>query len=104
MKKGISVTKEELDAVEDKVFGNKKGFVAFKQSLEVGQVITEDLLVVIGAVHGLLHSGLTRHALCVLVQAAAGKGPGGRPKYSIDEVSDMLDVLASLNQFIEVKK
>lgn len=104
MKKGISVTKEELDAVEDKVFGNKKGFVAFKQSLEVGQVITEDLLVVIGAVHGLLHSGLTKRALCVLVQDAAGKGPGGRPKYSIDEVSDMLDVLASLNQFIEVKK
>lgn len=97
---GIEVPKAVLDTVVRKLGGDNHAVKAFHQSLEVGQIITQDLLIVIGAVNGLLHSGLTKRALCVLVQDAGGKGPGGRPKYSIEDVEGFLDVLASLDQFL----
>lgn len=102
--KGIAVSKSTLDEVTKKLSGYDPAVKAFTESLEVGQIITGDLLVVIGAVEGLLKSGLTRRAICLLVRDQLPKGPRGSTKYELAEVDAMLDALANLHQCIEKPK
>lgn len=98
--KGIAIPKTELDRVVRKLSGNDPALKAFSESLEVGQIITADLLCVIGAVEGLLKSGLTRRALTILIRDQLPKGPRGSTKYELSEVDAMLDALANLHQCI----
>lgn len=101
---GIAVPKEVLKEVTDKLQGDRAALRAFSDSLAAGGIIASDLLVITGAVNGLIHgSGLTMEALCILIQGKSGKGPGGKPKYSLTAVEDFLAVLMRLNEYIKEK-
>lgn len=99
---GIAVPKEVLADVTSRLQGDSKALRAFSDSLEAGGIIASDLLVVCGAVNGLIHgSKLTMEGLCILIQGKCGKGPGGKPKYSLTTIEDFLGVLMRLNEYIK---
>lgn len=99
---GITVPKEVLKDVTERLLGDRKALHAFSDSLAAGGIIASDLLVVCGAVNGLVHgSGLTMEGLCQLIQGKSGKGPGGKPKYSMEAIEDFLGVLMRLNEYIK---
>lgn len=94
--------KKSIDGVERWFDEKGPGGKSFRESLEAGGVIAEDLTVVASAVTGLLNCGLTRDALLVLLQAKCPK-PHGRPM-ALATISDVLDALSSLDAFLEPKR
>jgi hypothetical protein len=94
--------KKSLDGVERWFDEKGPGGRSFRESLAAGGVIAEDLLVVAGAVTGMLNSGLTREALLLLIQAKCPR-PHGRPM-PITTISDVIEAMASLDTFIEAKR
>lgn len=93
--------KKSLDGVERWFDEKGAGGKSFRESLAAGGVIAEDLLVVAGAVTGLLHSGLTREALLLLIQAKCPR-PHGRPM-PLTTIGDVLDAMAHLHEHLETK-
>lgn len=92
--------KTSFDGIERWMDEKGPGGRSFRESLEAGGVIAEDLLVVAGAINGLLASGLTRGALHILIQAKAKKRPNGDP-IALSTISDVLDAMANLHTFLE---
>lgn len=93
--------KRSLDGVERWFDEKGPGGKSFRESLEAGGVIASDLLVVAGAINGMLTSGLTREALLLLIQAKCPR-PHGRPM-PITTIDDVLDAMAHLHEHIAPK-
>lgn len=72
---------------------------AFRESLEAGGTIVDDVKKVAAAMHGLLNCGLTREALVVLLQAKIGNQRNGKlmPKQT---VNDVVEALGNLDHFL----
>lgn len=83
----IGVTKKDVAAA-----------VAFLEDAAVRSgEISEAVQRVVTAALSILGSGLTRRAVCVLVQDRLGKGPGGRPEMSIEQIDKVLSGLVDLS-------
>jgi hypothetical protein len=87
------VSKKMLDAAEQ-----------FLEYGEGGRQLAASVARVAQGADALLTSGLTKRGICVLLQDRLGKGPGGKPAYSIETLDKMLTELASLGQFLEAPK
>lgn len=97
--------KTKLNGVEKWMDGTGPAAKSFRDALAVGDDLAVDLTIVVGAVSGLLKSGLTRRAICVLAQDQMGKGPGGRPKMSVEDIDSVLGALEDLKKCLtEAKK
>lgn len=90
--------KQSLDGVERWMDEKGPGGKSFRESLEAGGVIATDLVVVAGAINGLLSCGLTREALLLLIQAKCPR-PHGRPM-PIATIDDVLTAMQHLDQFL----
>ena len=91
--------KPALDGVVRWMDEKGPGGRSFRESLEAGGVIADDLVVVSGAITGLLNSGLTREAFIVLLQAKIGNQRNGRPMPAAT-ITDVLDALENLHTFL----
>lgn len=98
--RGLTATPSAIDGVVRWMDEKGPGGRSFRESLEAGGVIAEDLMVVSGAVTGLLHSGLTRQAFVVLLQALIGNQRNGRPMPA-QTINDVLDAMENLHTFLE---
>lgn len=81
----------------------------FRQSLEAGGLITDDVLRVCAAVDGMLRSGLTRETLIHLVVLAGPRHKGGgrhnMPVLNPKHVGDVLEALENMPAHLaEAKK
>lgn len=94
--------KRSLDGVERWFDEKGPGGKSFRESLAAGGVIAEDLVVVAGAVNGLLASGLSKRALWLLIQDKCPK-PHGRP-VPLQTIADVLDAMAHLHEHLEPPK
>ena len=94
--------KKAIDGVERWFDDKGPGGRSFRESLEAGGIVASDLTVVAGAINGMLSAGLTRRALCLLIQDKCPK-PHGRPM-PITTIDDVLDAMAHLHEHIEPKK
>ncbi len=91
--------KPALDGIERWMDEKGPGGKSFRESLEAGGVIASDLVVVAGAINGMLACGLTREALLLLIQAKCPR-PHGRPM-SITTIEDVLAAMENLHTFLE---
>lgn len=100
MSRGLTL-KPALDGIERWMDEKGPGGKSFRESLEAGGVIAADLVAVAGAVNGMLHCGLTRDALVLLISAKCkGKTAGGRP-LPLTTIDDVLTAMENLHTFIE---
>lgn len=97
MPRDLKLTKA-FDGVERWMDEKGPGGKSFRESLEAGGVIASDLVVVAGAINGLLHCGLTREALLLLIQAKCPR-PHGRPM-AMQTIEDVLEAMTSLDTFL----
>jgi hypothetical protein len=98
--RGMTATPSAIDGVVRWMDDKGPGGRSFRESLEAGGIIAEDLLVAAGAVNGLLNSGLTREAFIVLLQALIPNQRNGRPMPA-QTINDILDALCHLHTFLE---
>ena len=87
-------THEQLDEVER----------YFDRAAANAGMMADGVGAAVKAIGALLNAGLTRKAICLLVQGTFGKGPGGKPKYSIETIDDILSGLEGLSEYLEHKR
>lgn len=108
MSKGEAVTKKELDGVVRWFEQGGEAAKVFRESLEAGGLITDDVMRVCAGVDGLLKSGLDRGALAVLVTLKGPKQSGGhnhgKPKLAQQTVLDVFDALERLPELLTAPK
>ncbi len=92
--------KPALDGIERWMDEKGPGGKSFRESLEAGGVIASDLVVVAGAINGMLACGLTREALLILITAKCKRAKNGS-RLSEDTVEIVLEALENLHHFIE---
>lgn len=108
--RGLKKKTIELDPTSDpealakaEAFLDEGGSIAksFRDSLEAGGVIADDVMRVSAAMGGALSSGLTRNALAVLVMEAGPKVKGGsangNPVLKKQVVLDVFDALLNVH-------
>ncbi len=98
--RGLTAAPSAIDGVVRWMDDKGPGGRSFRESLEAGGLIAEDLMVVAGAVTGLLNSGLTRNAFVVLLQALIGNQRNGRPMPA-QTINDVLDAMTHMHTFLE---
>lgn len=72
---------------------------AFRESLEAGGTIVDDVKKVAAAMNGLLNSGLTREALVILLREKIGNQRNGHPMQK-QTINDVIDALGNLDHFL----
>lgn len=99
LKKAEVVNPENLERVERWLDSGGSVAKAFKESLEVGQVLNADVLLVLGASNALLCGGLKPRTIALLVQDLLPK-PHGRPALTVVQVLDVLEALTRIGDHL----
>lgn len=97
-----TISTTDLDKVERWFDEKGEAARAFQASLEATGAMRDDLLRVVAAVTAIVHGGITRDALIVLLQARMGNQRNGRPMPA-GTINEVLTALMSLDRFVTPK-